>query len=89
MRFFQRSLYTIRNLIEEGYPIIGYTPWASHDNYEWPSEKQPDTYDRPYGFFHVEFDKDSPNYLKRTIKDGAHFYCDIITEYFNPSANSQ
>lgn len=81
-RFFQRSLYTIRNLIEEGYPIIGYTPWASHDNYEWPSEKQPNPYDRPYGFFHVEFDKDSPNYLKRTLKDGAHFYRDFITEYF-------
>lgn len=90
--FFQRALYTIRKLIEEGCPIIGYTPWASHDNYEWPSSEkvnpeakpQTDPYDRPYGFFHVEFDKGSPNYLKRTLKDGAHFYRDFITEYFKP-----
>ena len=87
--FFQRTLYVIRKLIEEGYPIIGYTPWASHDNYEWPSDKseiQKDPYSRPYGFFHVNFDKKSSDHLKRTLKPGAHYYRDFIKNFFNPKA---
>lgn len=87
-RFFQRALYTIRKLIEEGYPIIGYTPWASHDNYEWPSKEQPDPYDRPYGFFAVDLKKDSPTYLKRTLKKGAEYYRDFIKEYLKPMPKS-
>jgi beta-glucosidase len=81
-RFFQRTLYTIRKLIEEGYPIIGYTPWASHDNYEWPSKDQPDPYNRPYGMFSVNFDTSSSHYLERTLKKGAEYYRDFITAYF-------
>ena len=73
-RFFQRTLFTIRMLIKEGYPIIGYTPWSSHDNYEWPTKKQPDPWDRPYGFFAV----DRGNNFKRTLKPGAHYYRDFI-----------
>lgn len=80
--FLRRALYTIRKLIEEEYPIIGYTPWASHDNYEWPSQKQPDPYDRPYGMFAVDFDKNSPTYLKRTLKKGAEYYRNFIKSYF-------
>lgn len=80
--FLRRALYTIRKLIEEGYPIIGYTPWASHDNYEWPSQKQPNPYDRPYGMFHVNFDQNSPTYLKRTLKKGAEYYRDFVKAYF-------
>lgn len=85
-RFFRRTLYVIRKRIEEGYPIIGYKPWASHDNYEWPSTKQPDPYNRPYGFFEVKFKekKDSPDYLKRTLKTGAEYYRDFIKHYFDP-----
>jgi len=86
-RFFRRALYTIRKLIEEGYPIIGYTPWASHDNYEWPSQTQPDPYDRPYGMFKVNFDKISPDYMKRTLKKGAEYYRDFIKEYFKQQAS--
>jgi len=81
-RFFQRALYTIRKLIEEGYPIIGYTPWASHDNYEWPSKEQPNPYNRPYGMFAVNFDTSSPHYLERTLKKGAEYYRDFISTYF-------
>jgi beta-glucosidase len=81
-RFFRRALYTIRKLIEEGHNIIGYTPWASHDNYEWPSPKQPNPHDRPYGLFEVNFDKNSSDYLKRTLKPGAYYYRDFIKGYF-------
>src|SRR5690606_21856337 len=80
-RFFQRTLYTIRKLIEEGYPIIGYTPWASHDNYEWPSKDQTDAFtSRRYGFFSVDFSK--PEELPRTLKEGARYYRDFIKSYF-------
>jgi len=78
-RFFRRALYTIRKLIEEGYNIIGYTPWASHDNYEWPSQEQPNPYNRPYGLFYVDFNNPS---LPRTLKQGAHYYRDFIKTYF-------
>ena len=77
-RFFRRALYTIRKLIEEGYPIIGYTPWSSHDNYEWPSQKQANPHDRPYGIFAVDFDNPV---LPRTLKEGAEYYRDFIKEY--------
>lgn len=82
-RFLRRALYTIRKLIQEGYPIIGYTPWASHDNYEWPSQSQSDPYDRPYGMFEVNFDKNSPDYMKRSLKKGAEYYRDFINSYFH------
>lgn len=81
-RFLRRALYTIRKLIQEGYPIIGYTPWASHDNYEWPSKTQPNPYDRPYGMFEVNFNTTSPDYLKRTLKKGAEYYRNFVKEYF-------
>ena len=80
-RFFRRALYTIRKLIQEGYPIIGYTPWASHDNYEWPSADQPNPYDRPYGLFKVDTNTKSPTYLQRTLKKGAQYYRDFIRHY--------
>ena len=83
-RFFRRALYTIRKLIEENYTIIGYTPWASHDNYEWPSEDQPNPYDRPYGIFTVDFN--SPD-LTRSLKTGAHYYRDFIKKYFEKINN--
>lgn len=87
-RFFKRVLYIIRKLIEKGYPIIGYTPWASHDNYEWPNEKQPNPFiSRRYGFFHVNFNIYSPDYLKRTLKVGAHYYRDFIKAFFEPGNN--
>ena len=38
-KFFQRTLFTIKTLIDDGYPIIGYLPWSSHDSYEWPTQE--------------------------------------------------
>jgi hypothetical protein len=31
----------------------------------------------------VSFDKDSSDYLKRTLKKGSHYYRDFIKRYFN------
>jgi beta-glucosidase len=83
-RFFQRTLFTIRKLLKENYNIIGYTPWACHDNYEWPSVEQPDPWNsRRYGFFYVNFDKNSPDYLKRTLKQGSYYYANFVKAFFN------
>jgi len=82
-RFFQRTLFTIRKLLEENYNIIGYTPWAAHDNYEWPSVEQQDPWNsRRYGFFYVDFDKNSKDYLQRTLKTGAYYYRDFLKSFF-------
>lgn len=81
-RFFQRTLFTIRKLLEDNFNVIGYTPWSAHDNYEWPSVEQPDPWDsRRYGFFYVNFIKDSLDYLKRTLKTGAYYYRDFLRAF--------
>lgn len=74
-RYFKRALCTITELIKDGYCVIGYTPWASHDNYEWPTEANPLGFaSKCYGFFAVNFDKNSPDYLKRTLKKGSGYF---------------
>ena len=71
-RFFERTLLVIRTLLEQNYPIMGYTPWASHDNYEWPSKVQPDPFNsRRYGMFHVDFESAQRS---RTLKPGANYF---------------
>jgi len=82
-RFFNRALENIRQLLDKGYPIIGYLPWSSHDSYEWPSAAFPHAFGtRNYGFFHVNFDTSSPDYLKRTLKPGSRGYRDFIRGYY-------
>ena len=82
-RYFQRALTTIAQLIEEGNPVIGYLPWTSHDNYEWPTKDNPQGFgSKCYGFFAVNMDKNSPDYLKRTLKDGSRYYADFAHDFF-------
>jgi beta-glucosidase len=82
-RYFQRALKTITQLVKEGYPVIGYLPWASHDNYEWPTENTPIGFgEKNYGFFAVNFDKNSSCYLARTLKEGSHYYAHFAQKFF-------
>lgn len=82
-RYFQKAIATITQLIKEGYPVIGYLPWTSHDNYEWPTVDNPEGFDaKNYGFFAVNFDKNSPDYLQRTLKDGSRYYADFNHLFF-------
>lgn len=82
-RYFQRALTTITQLIKDGYPVVGYLPWTSHDNYEWPTADNPQGFNsKNYGFFAVNFDKNSPDYLKRTLKAGSQYYADFAQEFF-------
>ena len=83
-RFFSRALLVIRKLLEGGYPIMGYTPWASHDNYEWPSTKQPDAFNsRRYGMFRVDFT--TPE-RKRFFKGGSPYFANFV-KAVNQSGN--
>lgn len=81
--YFQRALTTITALINDGYPVIGYFPWTSHDNYEWPTQDKPDGFGaKCYGFFAVNFDKNSPDYLSATLKEGSRFYANFAKSFF-------
>lgn len=81
-RYFQRAMWTITQLITEGYPVIGYLPWTSHDNYEWPTHDNPQGFDsKNYGFFGVNFDKNSSDYLQITLKEGAQYYADFARDF--------
>lgn len=90
--FFKKSLLTILQAIKDGYNVIGYLPWASHDNYEWPSHEskgQSVFGHRCYGFFHVDIDPKSPTYLQRTLKSGSrHFatFAKHFTKYIKENA---
>jgi beta-glucosidase len=82
-RFFARTLENIRQLLDKKYNIIGYLPWSSHDSYEWPSAAFPQAFGvRNYGFFAVNFDKNSPYYLQRTLKPSSYYYRDFIKGYY-------
>jgi len=82
-RYFQRALITITQLIKDGYPVIGYLPWTSHDNYEWPTTDNPEGFNsKCYGFFAVNFDKNSPDYLTCTLKEGAYYYANLAKLFF-------
>jgi len=81
-RYFKRALCTITELITDGYPVIGYLPWTSHDNYEWPTVQSTEGFGgRCYGFFAVNMDKNSPHYLTRTLKEGSRYYADFAQQF--------
>ncbi|HSC24718.1 MAG TPA: family 1 glycosylhydrolase [Candidatus Babeliales bacterium] len=83
-RYFQRAIATITQLIIDGYYVTGYLPWAAHDNYEWPTQENPEGFgSKCYGFFAVNFDKKSPDYLKITLKEGSHYYANFVKSFLN------
>lgn len=82
-RYYQRAIISITALINDGYPVIGYLPWTSHDNYEWPTHDKPEGFGaKCYGFFAVNFDKNSPDYLSCTLKEGSRYYANFAKSFF-------
>lgn len=67
--YFASTLFTIKTLIKIGYPIIGYTPWASHDNKGW-SHKYAN--EGGYGIFATP----------GTLKDPEHNYFALFCKEF-------
>ena len=63
-----RYLMELKKAIDEGIPVIGYQYWSIMDNFEWA-----EGYDKRFGLIHVDY-----NTQKRTLKDTAYVYADII-----------
>jgi len=77
-RFFQQALHTITQLIDDGYRVEAYLPWASHDNYEWGAKEG--FGNKPYGFFHV--DPKNPN-GPHSLKKGSQYFCNFVQAFYN------
>jgi beta-glucosidase len=66
--FLHRYLLELKRAIAEGIPVIGYQLWSIMDNYEWAKG-----YDPRFGIIHVDYQT-----LKRTLKDSAYWYSQVI-----------
>jgi beta-glucosidase len=66
--FLQRYLLEYRRLSEAGVPTLGYFYWSILDNFEWA-----EGYTQRFGLVHVDYATQ-----KRTVKDSAFTYRDII-----------
>ena len=65
MRGYLRGL---RRAVQEAVPVIGYLYWSILDNFEWV-----EGYDRRFGLIYVDYLSQ-----KRTLKDSAYWYRDVI-----------
>ena len=52
----------------DGTPVLGYFHWSLLDNFEWS-----EGYKQRFGLVHVDYAT-----LRRTPKDSAHWYKDVI-----------
>lgn len=66
--FLHRYLLELKKAAEEDIPILGYTCWSVMDNLEWNLG-----YDYRFGLIYIDY-----RTLKRTIKDSAYWYGDVI-----------
>ncbi len=66
--YIETYLKELKRAADEGIPVIGYQYWSIMDNFEWA-----EGYDKRFGLVYVDY-----NTLKRTIKDSAYVYRDII-----------
>ncbi|MBR1758997.1 MAG: family 1 glycosylhydrolase [Lachnospiraceae bacterium] len=70
IEFLKCYLQGLKRAVEEGVPVIGYQYWSILDNFEWA-----DGYDRRFGLIYVDY-----RTLKRTLKDSAYWYAQLIKE---------
>lgn len=66
--FLRRYLRSLKKAADEGIPVLGYQYWSILDNFEWCSG-----YDMHFGLVYVDYLTQ-----KRTVKDSAWVYRDII-----------
>jgi len=64
----RRYLRSLKKAADEGIPVLGYQYWSILDNFEWCSG-----YDMHFGLVYVDYLTQ-----KRTVKDSAWVYRDII-----------
>lgn len=66
--YLHRYLRSIKDAVSEGIPVLGYQYWSIMDNFEWING-----YDKRFGLVYVDY-----RTQKRTIKDSACWYRDVI-----------
>jgi beta-glucosidase len=66
--FTRRYLLEYRRAADDGVPLMGYFNWSVMDNFEWNLG-----YQQRFGLVHVDFQTQ-----KRTLKDSAYWYRDVI-----------
>ncbi len=71
--FLQRYLTQLKRAVSDGVPVFGYLYWSLMDNFEWNSG-----FDPRFGLIHIDYAT-----KKRTLKDSAYFYKEIILENGN------
>jgi beta-glucosidase len=71
IEYLKQHLAVCADLIKEGVNIKGYFAWSFLDNFEWAFG-----YTRRFGIVHVDFFTQ-----KRTPKDSAYFFRDVIAGY--------
>lgn len=69
--FASRYLKAYQQAIEDGVEALGYFHWTIMDNFEWA-----EGYSKRFGMIHVDFETQ-----KRTLKDSAYWYQNIIKEH--------
>ena len=71
--FNKKIMIVLYKLLQEGFPIIGYTQWASHDNWEWGALEGT----KRYGSFFVDF---NDVYGPHPLKEGAQGLTEFMKE---------
>ena len=68
VQFLDDFLSGVKRAVDEGIPVLGYQHWSIMDNFEWC-----EGYGPRFGLIHVDYETQ-----KRTIKDSARHYAEII-----------
>jgi beta-glucosidase len=71
IKYLQQHLAVCADVIKKGIPLKGYFVWSLLDNFEWAFG-----YSKRFGIIHVDFKSQ-----KRTLKDSAYFFRDVIAGY--------
>jgi beta-glucosidase len=71
IEFLESHLASLATLRQQGVDIRGYFAWSLLDNYEWS-----EGYAKRFGIVHVDYETQ-----KRTPKDSAHWYADLIKRH--------
>ena len=68
VKFLDDFLSQLKRAADEGIPVLGYQHWSIMDNFEWA-----EGYGPRFGLVHIDYETQ-----KRTIKDSAWHYAEII-----------
>jgi beta-glucosidase len=76
--YLQEHFAAAHRAVEDGVNLRGYFVWSLMDNYEWSYG-----YSKRFGVVHVDYETQ-----KRTLKDSANWYRDVITSNSLPSTTA-